>query len=247
MRRVAGLALIYPLLVMLLAYVLFVGFLLFVLPPFLSTFDLFRFDARRVLGGLEVLRVTANYWVPVFPCLLLAGVLWWAWSGRARAFPRVGSSPLGWIPGMRGVMNQFAAAGFAELLALLIEHETPLPEAIEMAAGATGDRRLTESARVAAAALNDGRPLPENRREAEGIPALLRWLIAYGSRQGRLAASLRHAAEMYRRRAYLRADLIRTFLPTATMLVVGATVTLLYAMTLFLPFSSLLERIATDL
>jgi general secretion pathway protein F len=248
LRRLLGLALIYPIMVVMLAYALFLGFLLYVLPPFLATFDAFRFSAQPALGLLEWLRRTAPYWAPVFPGLLVLAVLWWLWTGRARAFPRLGhSTPLGWIPGVRGLLRQVAAANFAELLALLVEHQTPLPEAVDLAARATGDRRLTRAALALADDLRQGQSMPRARDVPAGVPGLLRWLLAYGNRQGHLAPALRNAAEMYHRRARLRAELIRTFLPTVAMLLVGASVTALYALTLFVPFSVLLRQFAKDI
>jgi type II secretory pathway component PulF len=248
MRRTLGLALVYPVLVILLAYVLFLGFLLFVLPRFLAVFESFRFSSHESLTVLDTLRRTAAYWAPVFPALLVLALLSWAWSGRARSFPRFGRcAPLAWVPGMRGMLRQVAASSFAELLAVLVEAGTPLPEAIELAARSTGDRGLSRAVEELARDLREGLPLKLPARRNGGFPAMLAWLMAYGARQGRLATALRHAAGTYRRRASLRAETIRTILPTLAMIVLGATITAVYALTLFLPFSNLLKQIAGDI
>lgn len=247
MRRMVGLALIYPLLVVVLAYGLLIGFLLYVLPPFLETFATFRLPARRFLGLLEGLGRTLPYWAPVLPIVLIALVLAWCVSGRARSFPGSGGRLWALIPGARGLMAQVAAASFAELLAILIEHDVPLPEALDLAAHAAGDPALRRAGPRAAEALRGGTAAPGALREAREMPALLRWVLSWGVRQGRLAPALRHAAEMYRRRARLRADLLRTLLPTLALLAVGATAAVLYTLVLFVPFASLLRSIAETL
>jgi general secretion pathway protein F len=246
MRRVVGLALLYPLLVLTFAYVLLLGFLWFVLPPFLSTFDVLRLPSRRVLFLLSELARTVPYWAPIPPIVLALLAITWLVSGRARSFPAMGRM-LRWVPGARTLMRQVAAADFADLLAVLVEHEVPLPEAVELAANATGDPALRQIGPTVADALRRGEPPTSGTRAAGGFPPLLRWVLAWGTRQGMLAPALRNAAEMYRRRARLRADLMRTLLPTAAMVIVGATAALLYTLTLFVPFSALLRSVADTL
>jgi general secretion pathway protein F len=69
-------------------------------------------------------------------------------------------------------------------------------------------------------------------------------MIATGQQQCTLVSALRHAAVTYRRRALNHAELVRVFLPTILMFVIGATATLLFALALFLPLTSLLENLA---
>lgn len=243
MRRMLALALLYPLLVMALAYSLFMGFLVLVLPTFRGAFTSLRLSDRGSLFVLEALEGSIVYWAWIPPVLLGLVVVAWIVSGRARSFPGTGWI-LGLVPGARGVVQQIAAADFAELLAILIEHEVPLPEAVKLATGATGHAALRRSGPVVAEALSRGVPLSVESARDAGIPPLLGWVLSWGSGQGLLAPALRSAASMYRRRARLRADLMRTLFPALALLVVGATAALVYAMVLFMPLSSLLESAA---
>jgi general secretion pathway protein F len=139
------------------------------------------------------------------------------------------------------------AANFADLLALLIEHNVPFPEGVVLAAEASGDRALVQTARVLGEAACRGESLKESVRGPGALPPLLRWLIATGHEQGMLVSALRHAAEVYRRRALDQAELIRVFLPTLMMFVIGGGTTLLLALTLFLPMANLLRSLALEL
>jgi general secretion pathway protein F len=253
LRHTLGMALLYPVLVLALAYALFVGFVLYVLPSFLAIFADLGVPVGGVLRALEWLGAHAAYWVPAFPVLLLAAILAWWRSGRAGALPGAGGRTLlGLVPGVGGLLRQVNAAGYADLLALLIEHGTPMPEALALAGEATGDPALARASGVLAAAVAGGASgtpatVTDARRELAAIPPTLRWLILRPDGGEDRAAALRHAASAYRRRAAVRADLVRTFLPTLALLAVGATATLVYTLTLFVPFTTLLRQLTGEI
>ncbi len=245
LRRALALALIYPLTVLVLAYTLFVAFVTVAVPRFVAAFAAFRIPGREVLDGLNWLGTHALYWVPVLPIALLAFGLFWMVSGRARVFP-VGRSAalLGWVPWMRGILKNTRAANLAGMLALLVENDVPFAEAIALAGRVTGDPALATQSVAIAERLRLGEPLGDAARASGGFPPLLLWLMITGQNQGTLVEALRHAARTYRRRALHQADLVRTLLPTILLIVIGATVTLIYTLALFLPFSTLLNQLS---
>jgi type II secretory pathway component PulF len=245
-RRSVGLALLYPLMVVMLAYGLGLAFILFIAPRFALAFQSL---GVRPMGFLEALARsgdTAMYWGPIVPIVLFLLALRWVWSGRSMALD---AGPFGsWttrIPLVGGMIAGFRNANFADLLALMIEHQVPLDEAIRLAAEASGDRALRQSAETLSASLRRG-----ERTDSGGVagigtfPPLLTWLLTAGHRQGDLASALRHAATTYRRRAEARADLIRAALPTTLMLVIGAGTVLLYGFLLFVPMTTLYDELA---
>lgn len=240
LRRALSLALIYPLLVLSLAYLLFVGFVVWVLPRFEAIFVDFRIAPPPVM----VLLGRSGDWVARFwligPVVLVAFLLLWAWSGRAGAFPGGGLRLLSWAPWTRSMARYSAAAGFADLTALLIEHDVPLAEAVELAGRSCGDRALERAALDLSGTLRAGGAIAA----PAGFPPLLSWLIGHGNRQGRLAPALRHAAESYRRRGHHQATLVRTLLPIALTIVIGGTAVTIYVLTLFVPFLTLLSRLS---
>jgi general secretion pathway protein F len=248
LRHALGMALLYPLLVILLAYALFVGFLTFVLPRFVAIFADFGLPVGGMLRALAWLGAHAAYWVPVFPALVLVALLSWWRSGRAGALPGVGGGTiLNLFPGVGGLLRQVNAAGYADLLALLIEHGTPLPEALSLAGDASGDPSLARASRALAAGVSGGEPAAALGRELGPIPPTLRWLILRPAAGDGLVSGLRHAAAGYRRRATVRAELVRALLPTLAMIAVGATATLVYALTLFVPFTTLLRQLTGEI
>jgi general secretion pathway protein F len=179
--------------------------------------------------------------------LVLMTLLWW-WartrSGQLLGF-RGWARPLGWIPGMKCIGYHFRCASFADLLAVLIDHEVALPDGIVLAADAAGERSLRSSARVAAEATRNGERLRQDLPGIEGIPPYLRWLIARGQQQGNLVPSLRFAGETYRRQAVDRAQWVKLAFPIMACVVIGGGATLVYALTLFVPLTDMLWALST--
>ncbi len=243
-RRAVGLALAYPLAVLLLAYGLFLLLLSFVIPRFMSTLSAFRFPVPRGLRMLEWLGATVGYWGPVLPVLLILGWFAWEWTGRTSRF----RSGRGWsllrlVPWMGSMLRNHEAANFAELLGVLVEQGVPYPEAVRLASEATGDPAMISVCENLAASIERGEPPRTVLAKDNGLPPLLRWLLAEGQPQGAMAGSLHSLAALYRDQARDQAEKIQVFLPVVLLLAVGMTATLLFGLSLFGPFSALLEEL----
>lgn len=243
-RRLIGLAFWYPMLVLVLAYTLFILMVTQMVPRFLAAFQSLRIEVPPTLRVLGALSETALYWGPILPLLLLFVAGWWAWTGRASSFPSSRArSPLRWVPWMRGMIANAEAANFAQLLSILIAHGVPYPQAVRLASEASGDSRLLAAGFEVAAAVERG-DLPALENGARGVPPLLRWILVSRQGQGRLADSLGQIALIYRKRALYQAEKLKVFLPTLVLLAIGVSATLLYALTFFIPLSELLRGLA---
>ncbi|MDR3638649.1 MAG: type II secretion system F family protein [Isosphaeraceae bacterium] len=248
-RRAIGLALWYPLIVLTLALTLFTLVVARVLPRFIAVFQDFRLPVTPALRTLAALGSSAEYWAPALPLLLVLIYAGWVRSGRAVSLqPGRAGGILRWFPWMGSMLAHFEAANFADLLALLLEQNVPFGEAVVLCADASGDPGLAREARSLAEQVargeSPGIALKANPRCA--FPPLLRWLLATGLGQGDLPAGLRHMAALYRRRARHEAEKIRVLLPAILLFGIGASATLLYALTLFLPLTSLLKELSVD-
>jgi type II secretory pathway component PulF len=243
-RRTIGLAFWYPMIVLVLAYTLFVLMVTQMVPRFLLTFQSLEVRVPSSVTLLASAGETALYWGPILPLLLVTLAFWWAWTGRASSFPSAGSrSPLRWVPWMRTMIAQAEAANFAQLLSILIEHGVPYNQAVLLASESSGDPKLIRAGRELAAAIERG-DLGAAEGGARGIPPLLRWILIAGRGQGRLADSLRQIATIYRKRSLHQAEKIRVFLPTTLLIGIGVTATLVYALTFFVPLTELLRGLA---
>jgi general secretion pathway protein F len=247
LRRVVVLAMLYPLFVIVLAYGLFVFFLSVVLPAFPGVLE--RHAPRSLLWFVELGR-SAWWWWPIPPlALLLVGGIWWIAARR-------GWVALPTLPVIGPLLADARLAIFCELLSLLVARETPLPEAIGLAADAVGDAELARAAAAVASELRAGRPLTvvapiERLAESDatptrrpGLPPFMLWLLASSDRRSTLISLLGHTAEMYRRRVFRRSDWLRYYLPTLLTVTLGGGVTLCFALSLFMPLIQMFNQIA---
>jgi general secretion pathway protein F len=238
LKRIMSLAAIYPLVVVALAYGLFMFFITQILP---TIFDVFEGHPPRLVQGLLDLGKSVHLWGPVFPIVaLLAAIGLWQAIGRR-------GLPANRLPIVGRMLADARLASFSEILSLLLDHQVSLPDAIGLAGDASGDSALAVSATRLAAQLRQGQApgtLLSQEKDHAGLPPFLLWLIATGHQHHTLVALLRHSAEIYRRRALRRSDWLRFYLPTLLTVVIGGMVVMLYGMTLFVPMRELLLHLA---
>lgn len=246
-RRLVAVSLIYPLLVLAVAYLLFVFTLTKCFPALVAAYRDFV-PGSKVVELLDWLAQTAPHWAPWLPlAALLLFVLWWIRSQRAwRAEGRRGSAK-GWFserfPTIGDLLYAGRVATFAEVLALLVEHDVPLSEAIVLAADAGGDRRLRESGRELAERIQRGERLSA-APSCPGMPPILGWLLITYVNQTQLVAALRRAADSYRRRAQWMLHWLSISLPFWLTIGIGGTAVVLYAVAVFAPWCRILYELS---
>lgn len=243
LRRQIGLALIYPLIVFMLAYGLFLLLCFSLAPRFQMLFQDMGFGAGGVMGLLSELGGSIAYWGWIPPAVVMALILWW-WKSGDRGFLCGDGTPGGLAclcPGVKRIARFYRSAQFADLLALLIEQDVPLPEAIVLAAETTSDLQMEASARAIADATSRGLFVPSGLPGSSGFPPFLHWLITRREEQKGLVTALKAAADMYRRRAVLITEWIQVAFPMLAAVVIGGGATLIYALTVFWPLTEILK------
>lgn len=253
MRQRLGLALLYPGLVAVVAYLLFVGFVWQMVPVFQDTYFIFRMSEHPLMTPLAFLYRTLPYWAAGIP---LALVLFLTTGALTRGLLLPGGSAAAgggtwgawmlWVPGVGSILDNLQRANFSELLSLLVEHEVPLPEAVLLAAEATGDPRMVDGAGQIAMDIRRGEVLSPASSSLRMFPPLLRWLMSHGASPAELRGALRQATEVYRRRALMRVEWFKLVMPVALLIVIGGGVTLLYGLLLFLPLTSMMNQLGLD-
>lgn len=242
LRRVVGYALLYPLLVLGLAYFLFATLSVKILPTFANAID----DMALGDSGLMMeFAKTAARWAQraepfvftVVPALL---VLWWFWSGRAVwRGDRAAGGIFGRLPTAGKLLRLGRLATFIDVLALLVEQQVPLAEAILLASDASADRRLRVAGQELAARLAQGSD-PGEAKVPAGFPTLLGWMLITGARHDGLVRTLRTAADGYRRQTLRLVEWLTVYLPMILTAVLGGSVVFLYALAMLGPYFQIL-------
>jgi type II secretory pathway component PulF len=237
-RRVLMLGFVYPVLVCLAAWCVFVFFTLKLAPVFLVGCRQFNTQGVWFFEMIVSWGASAQYWAPTVPGVALVTLLiWWILAGRAGVLQATWSDRLlGWLPWIGSTIRSFRMATFSELLAMLVENNVPLDEAAVLAGEAVGDPRTMCAATELAGAIAQGKGLDSATLTAAGFFPLFGWMMASGNAHGMLGPALRRAAEIYYRRGMGQAQSAQFFLPILLTVGFGGTATLLCALLMFSPW-----------
>ncbi|HJQ81282.1 MAG TPA: type II secretion system F family protein [Lacipirellulaceae bacterium] len=246
LRRISGLALIYPLMIAAVTCQL----LAFVISSVVPTFDWLN---RPHFGPLRRLS-DWPYTVPILavgvPCvLLLAALDWWRRTGRVGGMGTMRPGPFGWLPGIANVRRWSQAATFADLLVLLVERGLPLDDSLCLAAEATGNRRFRNRAERVANEIRQGRAIQAHGAEPGGaknseFPLLIRLAMHHRGDRALLAGSLRQASSIYRERAIRAAEWYAEYFPILVVAGIGGTLTMGFTLLVLWPYAATLNELA---
>jgi type II secretory pathway component PulF len=245
LRTMLGTALVYPLVVLLLAWVLFVFTLSRVLPVMVQVMR----DVDPIAEKWQPLARSVADWVSVWgwvvPVIFLA---WVAWTWFRSSLVPTGL----WYPGLLdwgavGSLRRMQRAGrlaaMTDLLALLVSHEVPLPEAVSLAAEASGSPQLAAGGRELADRIRRGQTA---EKPPAGFSPLLAWTLTCG-RGDKLPQMLRRTAQVYRDEFNRRAQWLTLYLPLIATAVVGGAVVAIYALLSLGPWIVIMRRLADPL
>jgi general secretion pathway protein F len=242
-RHALRFSFLYPAIVCCFAYVGLVAFCLFFVPRLESMYQNLQIRPGAGLPTLQALRRTLPFWIAVPPLAFVLLALWLRARSRQHSF-RAGAISA-WLPQMPRAVFRRRAAGFAEIVAALLDDGLPLTSALEIAADAWNDTRMHEATRGLAASLKQGQTPSDDGRLASQFPPLLRWALWHSATTTGTAPALRMAANVYRQASDHYIERLRTLAPMVMCVVLGGSVTLLYGLALFVPFVDLLLGLAS--
>ena len=243
-RRIA-VALIYPVLIVIVAWGLLIAFVQGIAVRFVACWSDLGLEPGWAVWLMNGLNEHFSFIVAGPPILLLV-----AWMGMIASSSRRGTTSGGrlmagwvyryaWYPGM---ISNFDRAIFLKVLTLLVRNRATLHESLLLAGFASGNRKIVAASTRAAEWLEHGDSLQASLEAAPELPRFLRWMLISGEHNGKLEETLTLAGDVYYSRASTQAEILRTVLPSALTIVIGGTVTLLYALVLFAPVTSLYEE-----
>jgi type II secretory pathway component PulF len=237
-------ALVYPVIVLSVAYAFFLVLLTDLLPRIIDMLTDIRFTPDSLLLALRSLSQTVIYWGPALPIVVVIMAIWTGLLplGTSQR-PTAVIGRLRFLPWIGRIVNDVQSASFCHLLSLLVEREVPLPEALEVSGTASADRHLARECREIAAGLRKGLPLSHVLKTSRRLPAFTRWMLAAGQTQGALPAVMATLGDVYRLRARSRIELFRMSAPLILTIVLGGGAVAAYAFLLFVPMRDLFVQL----
>lgn len=236
-KKIQG-ALIYPIILTLLAVGIVVGMLTYVVPDIVKVFDSSRQQLPLLTRGLIA---TSHFVRTVGPWLLLLSVVagfmarpllkkestrYWI-HGRLLRLPLIGKL-------VRGAN----AARFASTLSILTRSGVPLVEALRIAAEVSSNLLIRDAVRQAAVKVTEGGSLSRALEDSAYFPPMMMQMISSGEQSGELDEMLKRAATMQEKElGNLIATLVGLFEPM--MLLMMAGVVLMIVLAIMLPILSM--------
>jgi len=241
LRNTIHLSLLYPLMVLVVTWVLAV-FVLVSLGPIMARM-LVEFDVAGpwIVDFYEAGARHIRWIGPSVPLVFAAwiGLAWYRQGRVARGADLHPFLTMGAVGTMLRMRRASRLAAVTDLMALLIGNSVPLPEAVELASSAVGSPELTQGGKEFARQLAGGQLIME---APHGFPPVLAWTITKAKSQSQLLRSLRRAAEVYRNEAARRSQWLTLYVPLfATIGICGSLVAVYAALTLG-PWLALLKR-----
>jgi general secretion pathway protein F len=234
LRHKTSLALLYPILVGVVATAIVGGLLVYVVPQVVQVFQQSRqalpWLTRALIGLSEFLRAA-------WPYLALAGV---GGALAARMALRRDATRRRWhalllrLPWLGPLIRGVDTSRFASTLAILVGGGVPLLAALASGARVMGNMVLREAVERAIERVREGMSLARALGETRAFPPLLVHLVASGEVSGKLEQMLSRAASLETQALERRLAVFVTLLEPVMILVMGAAV-LLIVLAILLP------------
>ena len=231
MRRTLNAALLYPVIVAVLAYTLLVSSLLLSSPPVIAALQSENVEA----WWLDLLRAISQnvwLWAPIPPILALIWVGYCLLQSANARFRRDWESRhVRW-----GRM-----ACLTECLAMLLERKVSVAESLTLSTEVFGDRKAIAECEEFAGKLEQGED-PAQAEFPKALPPLVRWMLANRTIHNNLPAALKDLARQYHSRALWQLRWYRTALPVWLSALVGGSGVLVYGTVVLGPWVYLLYK-----
>ncbi len=241
-------ALAYPLTVLAVAVVLFVVFVSEFLVQIRALFADLRIPVSPWLQTVVAWDRDYPWWPWAVPAIAAVTLIVWLISGRAGSLSFRGPERLlTCFPGVSGMVRDLQFYTLTRMLALLVDRQVPLPEALVLAGASSGSIILDRACQAAAKQVSDGN-LPTLARQefwSQGkLPPLLHTALCHaGEQEDRLRLRLSGVAAHYHRRLQISVAWLRNVIPVTMFVIIGGGTVVLYGLTVFWPVTELYRRL----
>ncbi|HVY07584.1 MAG TPA: type II secretion system inner membrane protein GspF [Burkholderiales bacterium] len=234
LKQKTGLALLYPLLVTLVALAIVTGLLVYVVPQVVQVFQQSRQSLPMLTRALIVL---SDFLRAAWPYLLATGIALAAlarWTLRSESAQfRLHAMLLG-LPWAGKLIRGINTSRFASTLAILVGGGVPLLSALKSGQRVVTNLVMRRAIEHSIERVREGTSLARSLGETRAFPPLLIHLVASGEMSGKLQHMLNRAAQLENQALERRLAVFLTLLEPVMILVMGAVV-LLIVLAILLP------------
>lgn len=231
-----GGALVYPLIILAIAYAGFLYLCNYTGPVIESMYLQMGQTPSWAVRLLVKARELIPIWGPLVPLLIVLSLVWWARRGRTLSWR--------WLPGSKRYYDAVRHAQLAEYLAGMMDGGCTLDDALAAAFPETAPSGISGTDRGGPKANEGDRSSSSASGGIKNLPPLLRWAIDGNIGDESPASVMRFVAMTYRETARQRERVWRFLAPLLCGLALGGVIVLGYGLSLFLPIAQLLRDVA---
>ncbi|MBN1865685.1 type II secretion system F family protein [Candidatus Sumerlaeota bacterium] len=238
-------AMMYPLVVMVVAGLISSGILIFIMPRFQDIFNelgaTLPWLTLQLIHASEILRYQ-TWKVGVVIVLLVFGFKY-AYKNKTGRFV-IDSMKLK-IPVFGALFQKAAIVRFAGTLATLITSGVPILQALDIVRETSGNEVITRAMDGVYNSVKEGESIHEPLRQAKVFPPLVVHMVAVGEETGAIDHMLQKVSEAYEREVEATVDALTSILEPILIVFLGAIVgTIVIA--LYLPLFDLPKHVGND-
>ncbi len=237
-RKKLQASLIYPAVLIVLVFGLFVFLITFVVPRFAELYDQVGTKLPWLtLALLAFGKAAQHYFFYVLPVLLLIGYGLYRWSKTPKGADIIDSIRIG-LPVFGNIWLKYQVALFARTLSTLLTGGLPLVPSLETAAKSISSPRISRSVFNSVISVREGKGLSVSLNKTGVFPALSTEMIEVGESTGALPQMLNSVAEFFEEDVQTALTASMALIEPAILIVMGVVVVIIL-IALYLPIFSL--------
>ncbi len=243
MRRSLSLALVYPVVLTLVAVAVVWGLIGYVVPRVVGVFEQAAQELPLLTRSLLALSGFLANWSWLLVLMLAALLIAALFALRQPPLRRQVDARLLRLPLIGHWQRSRETAALTRTLAILVSSAVPLVEALRVAGQVIGNHQIRADVELAAEQLREGMSLTRALGQFDWLTPMARRLIAGGERSGELAPMLEQAARLQESELQAVSQLILAVLQPALILAVGLVV-LYIVLAIMLPIMSMSQLLS---
>ncbi len=197
LKRKVKSAMTYPVIVLCIAILIAVGLILFIVPVFAGMFAEF---GRDLPAPTQFLVDTSDF-MKARGLYILAGIIGFVIIFKKWKATKSGAFTLDTLylraPVFGILIQKLAAARFASTFAQLVHSGVPILSALEISAGATGNKAVGKVILDARIAVEKGDPLSSGLIGQSALPPMLVRMLAAGEKTGKIDEMMNNVGDFY--------------------------------------------------
>ena len=218
-------ALMYPISIIVVAFVITAVIMIFVVPAFKELFSSFGADLPTpTLVVMAISDFFVSYWWAIFGTI--GGAVWfffYTWK-RSEKMQAVMDRLLLKLPVFGNLIKIATIARFARTLSTMFAAGVPLVEALDSVAGASGNRVYYDATKKIQSEISTGTSLTVAMQNADVFPNMVLQMTSIGEESGALDSMLSKVADFYEAEVDDAVDALSSLMEPMIMVVLGVLI-----------------------